>query len=46
MTDALTAIADKAVGDSEKAAGEALERFLRVGGAGRAVVVSEEAAEA
>lgn len=46
MTDALSAVADGAVAKSEQAASEALDRFLRMGGAGRAVVVAEEAAEA
>jgi len=43
MADALGAVADGAVADADKAASEALDRFLRLGGAGRAVVVSEEA---
>jgi hypothetical protein len=36
---ALTTVSDRALAESEKAASEALERFLKFGGAGRAVAV-------
>lgn len=46
MSDALGSLADKALADSEQAATAALDRFLTLGGAGRAVAVAEVEAEA
>lgn len=42
MSGALSVMADRAVGDAEKAAAEALERFTRFGRLGRAVVVEDQ----